>query len=492
MTALGRFAFVIWLAALLPIAFVPNFREHAFLVIALLLVSGAAHVLLVRGVVGPRSMRPFVFLGIALRLVFLIPAVGFSDDFYRYAWEGRVVVAGANPYAHPPSDPALSSLRDEVIWPNVTHAEVPAAYPPLAEASFALAALTPQPVLALRLWHVACDLLAWFLLARLLQARGLDPVASILYGLSPLVLVEYAGSQHLDSAAIAATLLAMLFKARGRPNAATATLAIATLFKPYAIVLFPIVAIERFDGFRDFVRITLRFLLLIALVTVGYLPFAREGTPLAGIVRYATEWSFNAPFYPALRVLIERIRDHAFDAHWTDLDPLRNRIAHFLFDHSPETLARSTLLCAFLVIGLRTLRVASAEGATAMTLAALLLCSPTIQPWYVTWFLPYLAFRGGGDAALRFGPLWLWVVLAPLAHHVLDDLSELGVWREDVRIRIAQYAPVLLWIASRASLRFSSVWTGGTGAAATGAADGASSRGSAVSRARVSDENPTQ
>ena len=55
----------------------------------------------------------------AIRLP-LIPAPPFlSTDLYRYVWDGWVQAKGVNPYRYVPADPALGSLRDDLVYPRI-------------------------------------------------------------------------------------------------------------------------------------------------------------------------------------------------------------------------------------------------------------------------------------------------------------------------------------------------------------------------------------
>lgn len=461
-----------------------DLRESAFVVLALAVAAGVAHfVLLSRIESRGARLTCWIVLGVLLRVAFLPVDHGLSDDFHRYVWEGRVVLAGENPYLHAPDDPALAALRDDVHWPHVTHAHVPAAYPPLAMACFAIAAATPSPLGFLRALFVGAEFLAWLLLARLLEARGLPRERSFVFGLAPVVILEYAGSFHFDSLAIAATVSAFLLAAKGRSLLALIAIAIATLLKPYAIVLAPLLLraptalspttlSPTARSPRDLLVSGARAIAALGfvglLVACGYAPFVGDGLPLDGLLRYTREWSFNAPIFPALRSMLEGLRNRAFDGGWNDW-PVIGSGFDALVRNSPDSVARAILAllfsCGAMWIYFSRL---SRERAAAWVLALLLLLAPTIQPWYVTWFLPFVAF----EPRIVRSPLFLWACLAPLGYHVLPYYREFGVWVESPVWRIAQYAPVLLWTVllwtvARAGAGASSVSEVGAGGGAT-------------------------
>jgi hypothetical protein len=73
--------------------------------------------------------------------------------------------------------------------------------------------------------------------------------------------------------------------------------------------------------------------------------------------------------------------------------------------------------------------------------AALLFLAPAVNPWYLTWMVPWLCF-------LPVPALILWTGLAPLSYHVLSGWAQTGVWSELGILRWVEYVPVfagLVW-----------------------------------------------
>jgi hypothetical protein len=55
-------------------------------------------------------LRGALVAAVVLRLVFLPVTPSLSTDFYRYLWDGRVQLAGVNPYRYAPADPRLDGM----------------------------------------------------------------------------------------------------------------------------------------------------------------------------------------------------------------------------------------------------------------------------------------------------------------------------------------------------------------------------------------------
>jgi hypothetical protein len=77
--------------------------------------------------------------------------------------------------------------------------------------------------------------------------------------------------------------------------------------------------------------------------------------------------------------------------------------------------------------------------AWAAVVGGVLLISANSHPWYLTWLLPVLVF-------VPFRPFLLWIVLAPLAYHVVIDWVALGEWRGSTPLRWLIYLPVYGWL----------------------------------------------
>jgi hypothetical protein len=143
-----------------------------------------------------------VTIAVQIPDLFFVPRT--SDDAYRYVWDGRVLLAGIDPYQFAPADPAVVQLRDPVLFPDgqpplINRPGVPTIYPPIAQLCFApIAFLTPGAAgtLGVQIAGAAAVVVTTWLLARFLgDRRGW----SLLYGACPAVALEAANGAHLDA-----------------------------------------------------------------------------------------------------------------------------------------------------------------------------------------------------------------------------------------------------------------------------------------------------
>ena len=113
---------------------------------------------------------------------------------------------------------------------------------------------------------------------------------------------------------------------------------------------------------------------------------------MPGFGDYARRWEFNAPLYESLQWLVGTSgADVALKALWNGMkDPLgAEAISPFVYGQlHPERIARALCGLVFLTGLVAAMRCRAIESRVAWSVAALLLCSPALHPWYWITLLP--------------------------------------------------------------------------------------------------------
>ena len=363
-----------------------------------------------------------------------------SDDVNRYLWDGRVAASGRSPYDFAPADPAAAGLFPDLAS-RVAHPELRTVYPPAAQAAFrAGASISTASVVPLKAIFAAADVAV----VALLSASGGAGAgfAAALYAFHPLPVTESAGQGHLDSLGVALLLAAIVYLGRRRAVPAGFAFAAAALTKyvPIAAAL-PLVRRGKW-----------RFLVaaLAAGVTVWGLAARGGASPAAGLGPYATRWEFNSVLYPAVAGAVEAsdLPERAKAAYIA----LKERLDHpaWMQDLFPffytAFFARVLLgLALFVVLVGIAVRERDLDGAVFASLAALLLASPTLHPWYLLWVLPF--------AAKRREPAILYLSFAvPLSYALLYPLPGWSA-RTVVLVEYVPFAVLLGWTLFRMAAR---------------------------------------
>lgn len=422
--------------ALAPLAVVTSLRERPDLAILCALVASIPAVVLLFLRERTRTVGWAVIgAGVLARVVLSLPDEGLSDDVWRYRFEARVLLSGANPWRDAADSDALAHLRDPAVWPRVAHPHVPCVYPPLAVITCAVIEAIAPSTRAFRVAFLLADVAVAVLLVRLARRGGRDPALAAVWWLAPLAWLEIAGGGHFEPVAIALALTAFLAQERERPLAAGAWLAAAVLVKPLALVLLPCI-VRRHTAWRTVG-------VVLALVTIGWIPVVASAG-VDGLMGFAASWSANAPVFPALleaaNVLKDRLEQAALAGEYTHATNLR------IFALDPERIARgaSLALCGIACAVVATRRIDRYAKAAAL-LAFALVFSPVVQPWYLLWCVAFVALSWSAGT-------FVWTLTVVLAYHALIAFDRWGIAIEEPLLRWAQFLPVFsLWLAAALS-----------------------------------------
>ena len=219
--------------------------EHlADIFVAIMGVAGAVYfaaVALVLRRPPPRGSVPWVLaVALAMRLTVLFSPPFLSSDMYRYVWDGRVQAAGISPYRYIPDDPALASLRDDAIYPNVNrHEYAPTIYPPMAQIIFGAVARVSPTVTAMKATMVGFEIIAVIAILRLLDLAALPRARVLIYAWNPLAVWSFAGNGHVDAAVVGFVAVALLACALRRRALTGIVFGCAILIKFLPVVIAP-------------------------------------------------------------------------------------------------------------------------------------------------------------------------------------------------------------------------------------------------------------
>ena len=372
-----------------------------------------------------QTKRGLLLAALLLRLPSIAAEPCFSDDVYRYLWEGKVQRAGFSPYAYAPDAPELVHLR-EPWFEQINHPDVSAAYPPVAQLLFRIVPAN------LQIWKVAClvaELLLIVLVTQHVRQRRQPLWWTIVYGFHPLALTEITGSAHFDVFALLFLLLALRFLGRSMVIVAAVMTGLGAMIKPLALAP----AAAMFGQGR-----WLSLLVLALVMGATLLPFAGDGTNLLrGVEQYADHWEFQGFLFPWLRATLEHSKQVLESSSWQHLREWGYRIQPS--GHSRELLRWTFVGVAFVLAYRR--RHQPARLCLAL-LIAFLLTATTVYPWYVLWCVPFLPFAPC--------PVALTLTMTALVSHYVPVTAQAsGSWVEPGWLWFAHWLPpgiVAAWL----------------------------------------------
>jgi hypothetical protein len=235
-----------------------------------------------------RALWGILLCAALLRAIALPTQPLLSTDLYRYVWDGKVQLAGINPYRYIPDAPELKSLRDDFMFPRINRADYAhTIYPPTAELAYFLGARLSPTYVGMKALMVAFEVLAIAVLLRLLAAARLPRERILIYAWNPLPVWEFAGNGHVDALALGLLALVMLAYLGRHRAVAGALFGAAILVKFLPAVLFPAFW-RRFDWrmpvacLAAILLLYLPYYLGVGSGVIGFLPNYASEEDLAG------------------------------------------------------------------------------------------------------------------------------------------------------------------------------------------------------------------
>lgn len=311
--------------------------------------------------------------------IILTPAI-FSRDVYSYIAQGRLVLAGFNPYTNGVSVvPGWFHLGVDPLW-----ATTPTPYGQIWIAIEAMVvAMTPDsPFWSLVLFRVASLLAAIAMslgILKLAQHFQVSPSLALWLSLmNPLTLFHLIGAAHNDSFMLAFLIWAFYFAIQQKFIRAVLFVACAGLIKPIALLALVIVVLEPHLALRQkVIRWLVAGLSTLALLwTVG--EFSRFGLDwiqaLVAPGEVLTLLSPSSTVGYVVGLIFETLGVSSIETMLMFV-----RLVIFGF---------ALLAIAIYLLGTKADNIVRV-GAYAFAL--LVIASPVIQPWYVLWVLLLIA-----------------------------------------------------------------------------------------------------
>lgn len=248
--------------------------------------------------------------GLLFRLIFFLGLPTLSQDFYRYCWDGNLMLMGINPYLHTPNAlinlvqfPHASLLYEQMgELSNANHSN----YPPLSQYTFQGMALLAQNALLPGLLFLRCVYLIiegiLFLWGKkLLEKMGLSSTLWGWYFLNPLLIVETYGNLHGEGLMLSLFLLGLGFLFQHRFFISGLFISFSIAFKLFPLLFLPlfffIIPLKKRLLFYSTLALSL---LLISLPFLSATSVANYGKTL---FLWFDTFEFNASFHYLIRAL---------------------------------------------------------------------------------------------------------------------------------------------------------------------------------------------
>ncbi|MDA9125435.1 mannosyltransferase [Flavobacteriaceae bacterium] len=368
------------------------------------------------------------YLAIGLRLVFLFAIPNLSQDFYRFIWDGRLILTGLNPYLTTPNDlifsqptlfPQMKLLFDGMGPLSAGHYSN---YPPIHQLPFIIAAIFSKhsilgAVIILRLLLISADLGILFYGKKLLRKLQLPTKNIYWFILNPLVIIELTGNLHFEGLMLFFFVMALYYIHTKKWHLAALTMAVSI-----AVKLVPILSLPLFLnklGWKKSIRFYLSIGIVFALFFLPFLSgdFIKNYSATIGL--WFSNFEFNASFYYLLKWVLEAT------TNLTLIHSMRSIVIGFLGILISCQLIQNKTKTSELILSIL------------WVLTGYYFVSTTVHPWYVISILLLSIFT-----SYKFARVWSYTLIFSYLAYNQFSVHENGY------ILALEYLPVwavLVW-----------------------------------------------
>lgn len=379
------------------------------------------------------GFRGLVFASVLFRLVFLLAIPNLSQDFYRFIWDGQLILSGLNPYLSTPdmqmefgalsNFPNLSELHSgmgSLSARNFTN------YPPLNQFCFALANLFPgksilSSVIGLRLIIITADLGTLYFGKKLLEKLKLPTNKIFWYILNPFIIIELTGNLHFEGVLVFFLVLSLYLLSHGKWLQSAIFIAFSISIKLIPLMLLPLF----FKWFKtEDNKINLAALLkyysavgltiLLLFIPFFSTEFITNYSQTIGL--WFGNFEFNASIYYLLREVGYAITGYNEIAIISKILPVI-----------------SVLIILYLAFFRKNNTIPSLSSSMLLALTCYLFLSTTVHPWYLTTLVALCVFT-----SYRFPLVWSFLII--LSYFAYSNTD----YKENFWIIVLEYTVVFL------------------------------------------------
>ena len=331
------------------------------------------------------SEKEILITAIAFRVLLIASIPSLSDDFYRYLWDGALVLKGINPFAYTPTEAInLGLMEDAVLYQQMNSPDYFSVYPPTNQLVFALSAVGGSykiSLLILKTLAIAADIGTLFLITQISQhfKQGNRPI--LIYGLNPLVILEFSGNVHSEVFMVffIALFIALFIKKRNMLSGASLAFAICSKLIPVLILPLLIVKIGWKNGLKLIVT-------TLAVCTLLFLPLLSAETLNAhkGLSLYFNHFEFYGAIYQIGKLL----DGYVVNGFGIGVKLIGLALLAFIYLKRPIVSTQELLQSSLFLF------------------TVYFLFSSTIHPWYIAALVFYGAFT-----SLNFVLVWTYLTV---------------------------------------------------------------------------------
>jgi hypothetical protein len=352
-------------------------------------------------------------IAILFRLIFIVAIPNLSQDFYRFIWDGRMILKGFNPYLYTPE-----SFISKGIYPvaeakqlyqgmgqlNGSHFTN---YPPINQLSFIISNIFSNNILGsvvvMRLQLILADIGILYFGKKLLERLKL-PISSIfLYLLNPFIIIELTGNLHFESLMLFFLVWSIYLLHTDKWKWAAVLLALSISVK-----LIPLLFLPLFYQRFKIKNLIVFYSIIMGVTILLFVPFLNQvfiNNYAQTIGLWFQNFEFNASIYYVVRAIGFKISGY-------------NQIA-IIGKVIP-------IMVILIVLGItffrRNITINEIISAMLLSLTSYFFLSTTVHPWYIATIVLLGVFT-----SYKYAQIWSWAVILSYSAYATSIYSE-NLW----------------------------------------------------------------
>ncbi len=372
----------------------------------------------------PNKAKFLTAIGLLFRITFLFAIPNLSQDFYRFIWDGRMLLEGFNPYLSLPEvwiqngNAPITQATELYNGMGELNGSHYTNYPPISQFCYLIAAVFANKsilgsAMVLRTLIILADLGTFFFGKKLLKALNLQEKQIFWYFLNPFIIIELTGNLHFEAVMVFFIIWALYLLQKGYWYWAGIVLALSVSVKLIPLLFLPlffqkftssdqkgfISGLFKLIGFYSVVIITVLITFAPFLSTEFLLNFKKT------ISLWFQNFEFNASIY--------------FIVRWIGYQVVGWNIIETAGKILPLITILVLLILSFFRKNTTTIQLISAM---VLGICTYYFLSTTVHPWYIAVPLSLCVFT-----RYRFPIIWSFVVILSYTAYLDPNFKE-NLW----------------------------------------------------------------
>ncbi|HKK12755.1 MAG TPA: hypothetical protein VJ945_07975, partial [Flavobacteriaceae bacterium] len=361
--------------------------------------------------------------------LFLLAIPNLSQDFYRFIWDGRMILEGFNPYLYAPESFILNGrfpvaqAQELYNGMGVLNGSHLTNYTPLNQLCFVIAELFSGgsilgSVIIMRLLVIAADFGTLYFGKKLLKKLNIPVHTIFWYILNPFIIIELTGNLHFEGVMIFFLIWSLYLLHNGKWKMAAIIFACSVSVKLIPLIFLPLLfqwfvkkgnvkkGMPTFSGIIELIGF---YAIVVGLTILTFIPFYNSELTtnyFDTVALWFQRFEFNASFYYIAREIGYTFRGYNEIAVIGKIIPI-------------------VIVCFVLILSFFRKNKTTVELITAMlfALSFYYFTATTVHPWYLSTLVVLSLFT-----KYKFPLVWSFVIiLSYLAYSNANNTETLWI-----------------------------------------------------------------